>query len=78
MILQPMLKVSVSNTVVYTSSTSIGPDLVWREPRPPTVALSAQVRMELISGKISLSVNEEILSSHHSFRGPSLYSRPVP
>ena len=78
MILQPVLKVSVSNASVYNSSMSIGPGLMWWEPRPQTTPPSTQVQMDLILRKVDLYVNKEILGSRHSSRGPSLCDRPAP
>ena len=78
LILQPVLKVSVSDAFVYGSSMSIGPGLMWWEPRPQTAPPSAQVWMDLILRKVDLYVNKEILSSRHSSRGPSLCGRLAP
>ena len=78
LILQPMLKVSVSDAFVYGSSMGIGPGLMWWEPRPQTAPPSAQVWMDLILRKVDLYVNKEILSSRHSSRGPSLCGRLAP
>ena len=78
LILLPVLKVSVSYASVYNSNTSIDPGLTWWEPRSQTAPLSAQIGMDLIPEKVSLYVNEEILGSCHSSRGPSPNSRLVP
>ena len=78
LILQPVLKVSVSDAFVYGSSMSIGPGLMWWEPRPQTTPPSTQVQMDLILRKVDLYVNKEILGSRHSSRGPSLCDRPAP
>ena len=78
MVLQPVLKVSVSNASVYSSNMSIGPGLMWWEPRPQTAPPSTQVQMDLILRKVDLYVNKEILSSRHSSRGPSLCGRLAP
>ena len=43
MILQPGLKVSVSDTAGYCSSISISPGLMWRESRPQTAPPSTQI-----------------------------------
>ena len=43
MILQLMLKVSVSDASVYGSYTIISPSLLWWEPQPQIVPLSAQI-----------------------------------
>ena len=51
MILQPVLKVNVSDDSIYSSSASIGPSLTWWEPRPQIVPPSAQVWMDLIPKK---------------------------
>ena len=61
MILQLLLEVSVPDTTIYSSNVSISPSLMWWEPRPQAAPPSAQVRMDLILGKVSLYVNKEIL-----------------
>ena len=61
MILQPALKVNVSDSSIYSFNASINPSKTWHELRPQIVPPSAQVRMDLIPRKVSLYVNEEIL-----------------
>ena len=78
MVLQPTLKVSVSNAFVYGFGMSLGPSLMWRELRPQTAPPSAQVCMDLISRKVSIYVDEEILGLHLSSGGPPPSSWPVP
>lgn len=77
MVLQLVLKVSVSDASVYSSSTSIDLGQMWCEPRPQIAPLSAQVRMDLIPKKFNIYVNKEILDSRPSFRGSSPSSRPT-
>ena len=78
MVLLPPLKVSVSDTSIHGSYASIGPSLMWWESRSQTAPPSTQVRMDLISKKVSIYVDEEIHSSHISSGGPPPFSWPVP
>ena len=70
MILQPALKVSVSNTAIYHFSTSIGLGLMWQESRPQTAPPSSRINL-LLFRQISLYVKKVILSWCLSFRGLS-------
>ena len=56
MFLQPVLKVSVLDAFVYNSGASIGPGLMWCEPRPQTGPPSAKLRQNLRLEKVIIYV----------------------
>lgn len=55
MVLQPSLKVSVSDTSIHGFGVSIGPNLLWWEPRPQTLPPSAPVRISPLEALLPLA-----------------------
>lgn len=78
MILQPPLKVGVLDGSVYGSGMSVGPGLMWWEPRPQTAPLSSKLQQDLGPRKVIIYVYKDILGSHLSFRGPHPSNRHAP
>ena len=70
MVLQPLLKVSVSDALVYDVGVSVGPSLIWWEPWPQNAPPSAKLRQDLAPRKVIIYVYKDVLGLYLSSRGP--------